>query len=137
MKTNITRLTFFLIIITGISLKTMAIDIGYINVHWSTNQNCNPLYTADRWDVSLVILNYPSLTVLCPLQTFQFQNESSGYYPFYESCSCYDSQAQYLVIATVRLIRNNQVIGQGEYRSVMTCYDLYQLEDIYVTCSCD
>ncbi len=70
MKTNLIRLTFFLIIITCISLKTMAIDIGNINVHWSTNQNCNPLYTADIWNVSLVILNYPSLTVFCPLQAY-------------------------------------------------------------------
>lgn len=137
MKTNLIRIVIILILFTSTSLITMAVNIGYINVHWSTNPSCSPLNTTDRWDVSLVILNYPSLTGFCPLQTYQHINENSGVQPFYENCSCYDSQTQYLVIATVRLIRNNQVIGQGEYRSVMTCYDLYQLEDIYVTCSCD
>ncbi len=137
MKTTVIKIATIVILIATTSIIAGATNIGTISVHWSTSSNCSPLATTDRWEVSLVILNYPSLTGFCPLQTFQYVNESSGVQQFYESCACNDSQAKYLVIAVVRLIRNGQIIGQGEYRSVMTCNDLYQLDNIYLTCSCE
>ncbi len=131
------KIAAVLLIFTVSTLTVKATDIGSITVNWTTN--CNPLYTGDTWEVTLAIVHYPSLSAfwICDPNPAIVPDYSAREKGFYVDQSCYDSQAQYMVIANVKLKRNGQTICEGSSRTVMTCYDLYQLEDVYVTCSCD
>jgi len=137
MKKNIIKTIAILLILVASAFTVKATDIGSLTVNWSTN--CNPLYTGDTWEVTLAIVHYPSLNSfwICNPNPTIVSNYDARDKEFNVNQSCYDAQAQYLVIANVKLIRNGQTICEGSSRTVMTCYDLYQLEDVYVTCSCD